>query len=384
MVRPVLFAICLVVGMAGVGSARVVDHNDVGSMASLPQSTTSAIGQQKWLFTHASVGGNMIDGMNDLRVADPNRYRLVPVSVGYNSAEQRANNPPMPTVAGRVYDCNRGNPGWQAKFTIFDNSVRISGWHDSGVDAVMDKLCYIDQSADPNQYVAKMAALELAYPQTVFVYTTMPLMTSQDYDNVLRNQYNASVRAYCAAQNRLLFDLADMEAHDPNGVQYTFVYGGQTYQKLYSGYSSDGGHLNTPGRQRVALGWYAVAAQIVEMKTFYSLMLNVVNGSWGSVTLDPEPNDANAPSYRAGTLITLTATPLEGKLFGHWEIFDPNHAGDSNFALLDTNNPLVVAMDSDRVVTAHFKCGNNTGLLPLLTLLLLTGVKITSRFRRSS
>ncbi len=127
----------------------------------------------------------------------------------------------------------------------------------------MDKLCYIDQGANAATYINMMMALEAACPGTVFVYMTMPLMTSEDSNNVLRNQYNAAVRSHCAANNRLLYDLADMEAHDPAGVPYTFTYGGQTYQKLYSGYTSDGGHLNTTGRQRIAMGWYAVAAQLV-------------------------------------------------------------------------------------------------------------------------
>ncbi len=242
--------------------AEIIDHTDIGAVASLPQSTMDAIGQQRWFFTHASVGSDMIAGLNDLRTGNPGRYQLVTAGVSYLSSQQRAAAPPNPTLAGRVYECPRGNPGWQSKLTIFENSVEISGWHTPAVDVAMDKLCYIDQDADATAYVNVLSALEAQYPQTVFVYITMPLMTSTDYDNVLRNLYNAAVRQYCAANNKLLYDLADMEAHDPNGNPSTFTYQGQTYQRLYSGYTSDGGHLNMPGRQRIALGWYATAAAI--------------------------------------------------------------------------------------------------------------------------
>jgi hypothetical protein len=91
----------------------------------------------------------------------------------------------------------------------------------------------------------------------------MPLTTDTDSNNVLRNQYNAAVRSYCTSHNSLLFDIADIEAFSPAGIASTFVSGGTTYQRLYSGYTTDGGHLNSLGAQQVAIGWYAVAASAV-------------------------------------------------------------------------------------------------------------------------
>jgi hypothetical protein len=260
MLRALMIGV-LVCGCCSVASAQVIGHQQVGPVPTLPQATMVAIGQQAWLFTHASVGGNMIDGMNALHSGNSTRYKLVTAWVGDSGS--RANNPPTPTMAGTIYDCNRGNPGWQAKITYFDNSVRISGWHTPAVVAALDKMCYIDQTANTTTYLNSMAALEASYPATRFVYATMPLMTSSDSDNVLRNQYNAAVRAYCTSNGRLLLDIADIEAFDPNGVQYTFTSGGQTYQRMYPGYSSDGGHLNAAGSERVALGWYAAAAALV-------------------------------------------------------------------------------------------------------------------------
>ncbi|HOW69332.1 MAG TPA: SGNH/GDSL hydrolase family protein [Phycisphaerae bacterium] len=243
-------------------AGAIIDHGDIDAVGSLPQTTMDAIGQQKWFFSHASVGGNMISGMKSLRTADPTRYQLQVSSVGYSSSLQQANNPPSPTVNGRIYDCSRGNPGWQSKFTIFDRSVRNAGWRVPAVDVVMDKLCYIDEAASATTYVDTLAAIEADHPDTVVVYITMPLTTGEDSANVLRNRYNEAVRTYCEEHGKLLYDLADMEAHDPSGHPSTFTSGGKTYQKLYSGYTSDGGHLNSTGGQRIAMGWYAVAAVI--------------------------------------------------------------------------------------------------------------------------
>lgn len=246
-------------------SGNVVDHLDLAIVPQLPQSAMDLVGQQRWFFSHASVGVNMRNGMADLNASDPQRYQFSISNVSYDSGQQRAYNPPASTEPGKIYECNRSNPGWQTKLTIFQNSVNVSGWHDGKVDAVMDKFCYIDQNANSATYLSTMSTLEAAYPGTRFVYITMPLTTATNSDAVLRNQYNEAVRSYCVANNKILFDLADIEAHDPDGNEQTFESGGVTYQKLYSGYTTDGGHLNDAanlGRRQAALGWYATAALI--------------------------------------------------------------------------------------------------------------------------
>jgi hypothetical protein len=265
---PRLAIVALILTAAVPAAAQVVDHTSIDSVPSLSQSVMDAIGQQRWFFSHASVGGNMVAGLGDLHGSNPTRFQLVTSSVGYNSGEMRANDPPVTTAAGTVYECDRSNPGWSAKYTIFDNSVRTSGWRLDSVDVAMDKLCYIDENANVTTYLATMTALEAAYPATVFVYTTMPLTTSEGSDNVLRNDYNTAVRAHCLTNGCLLFDLADMEAHEASGTPCTFITGPDTYQKLCDGYTDDGGHLNSVGRQRIATGWYAVAAILVDQPIF--------------------------------------------------------------------------------------------------------------------
>ena len=86
----------------------------------------------------------------------------------------------------------------------------------------------------------------------------------------LRGPVNQAVRVHCASTGAVLYDLADMEAYDPSGVAQTFLSAGQTYQKLYDGYTDDGGDLNVTGRQRVATGWYAVAAVLARHPIFWS------------------------------------------------------------------------------------------------------------------
>lgn len=339
------------------GQAQVIDHTQVDAVAGLPQAVMDAIGGQRWLFTHASVGGNMINGLQALHAADPMRYQLLVTSVAYNDTFQSAN-PPGVTTGGTVYHCSRGNPGWSNKLTIFDNTVRVAGWHFASVDIVLDKFCYIDEGASAEDYLDVMADLEADYPETRFVYVTMPLTTGEDWDNLLRGEYNETVRQFCVSTNRLLFDIADIESHDPNGNACTFAYDGQTYQKLYSGYTNDGGHLNTLGQTRVGLGWYAtgaalavVPARVVDRHIFY-------NGStWDGANAAATAADDHAIAHDKSALL-----PGQSATFGNYT----SYSKGINGIMVDIANLADPA--GLRAADFEFRTGNSSTLADWSTL----------------
>jgi len=212
-----------------------------------------SIRQLKWYFAHASVGANMMEGLADLHKADAQNFSL--------QTTTSASTPPAITQNGILYECNRGNPGWKAKLDAFQDSIS-NGWRFPKIDLAMNKLCYIDQFASASYYINSMSNLEAACRETVFVYTTMPLTTSEDGENALRNAFNNRVRDWCRANGRVLFDLADIEAHDPSGALCEFKYRGKTCQRLCGVYTTDGGHLNPQGRMLVARGFYALAGAL--------------------------------------------------------------------------------------------------------------------------
>jgi len=213
------------------------------------------IAQLNWYFAHASVGDNMMEGIAELRASDKSLYSLQSVSA--------SNTPPAATQPCSIYEHNRGNPGWKAKFDTFEACVR-GGWHSPRVNIAMNKLCFIDQGASFKYYVHSMTNLEAEFPQTVFVYTTIPLTTTADGDNFLRNAFNDRLRDWARQNGRVLFDLADIEAHDSAGSPCTFSYRNRTCQRLCDSYTTDGGHLNPASRQLVARGFYALAAALLE------------------------------------------------------------------------------------------------------------------------
>ncbi|MBU8870977.1 MAG: hypothetical protein KOO60_08975 [Gemmatimonadales bacterium] len=63
-----------------------------------------------------------------------------------------------------------------------------------------------------------MNQLELDFPDMVFVYMTGHL-DGTGTDGVLYRSNNR-IRNYCAANDKVLFDFADIESYDPDGEYY--------------------------------------------------------------------------------------------------------------------------------------------------------------------
>jgi hypothetical protein len=261
--------------------AQIIDHRAIAGVTNLPQTTVTQIAALRWYFIHASVGDNIMQGLKDLNRTDAARYPLLVSTQPENASA------PAATVAGTVYEHHFTSD----KMPQFQSMVNSNGWHKPAVDVALMKFCYLEglaTSLTPGpqlaaQYVARMAALEQAHPETVFVYASMPLLIYRAEDDPRRdptylasivnmNQFNDWLRAYCRTNSKLLYDLADMESHDPAGNQATFTWtNGQSYPVIYAPYvyntnnppGANSGHLIAPGRQQVAKGWYAMAAAVV-------------------------------------------------------------------------------------------------------------------------
>lgn len=69
-----------------------------------------------------------------------------------------------------------------------------------------------------NIYLNAMNQLELDYPNVTFIYMTGHLDGTGPSGNLyIRNQ---QIRDYCIANNKILFDFADVESYDPDGNYY--------------------------------------------------------------------------------------------------------------------------------------------------------------------
>lgn len=230
----------------------------------IPDSYLSTVKSLDVYFEHASVGSNVVSGLDALSSSD-SRFAYTKGSWGNE------------TIDGSVaawYQANagfgdnaRGNPGFKAKVDGFVSN--LSGQDlGSSVNVASFKFCYIDddfsgfsdaQSAF-DAVKSAMASLETKYPLVTFVWWTMPITT---LGNASRDAYNTLVRSYCAANGKYLIDIASIECHDPSGAKKTDANG---YETLVSDYTSDGGHLNDAGALLVAKAWWVTLAKIAGWK----------------------------------------------------------------------------------------------------------------------
>ena len=70
-----------------------------------------------------------------------------------------------------------------------------------------------------NEYLAPMAELERRYPHVIFVYMTGHV---DHWDDANQKGGCEAIRKYCLENNKVLFDFADIESHDPDGNFYEF------------------------------------------------------------------------------------------------------------------------------------------------------------------
>ena len=208
----------------------IIDHASVDSFSRIPDPALSAAKRLRVMLRIASVGGNIYNGLNAL-----------------SSRNAKYNH-------GNWQFQSRGNPGAEAKITDFVNEVAA---HYDNFDVLSMKFCFIDARVSFADYRDAMNNLEAEYPSKRFVWWTMPI-TIGDGASPAREAFNNKVRSYARDNNKILFDIADIESYDTDGQACTY----QGYEALCGNYAADIGHLNGFGSQRVAQAFWCLMARI--------------------------------------------------------------------------------------------------------------------------
>ena len=234
--------------------AFIIDHRAVDLFETIPDEAIQAAAAFRLMYRHASVGENINFGLDCLRGNFPER---------------------RPSACSGFYDLKynrdnwsfqfRGNPGWIEKVDDFITQVeqQINDY-----DIFTFSLGYVDGMdggtypiiSEPENFNSlmfdKLEALEAAHPGKTFILWTMPL-ARVGYENT--QKFNQMVRDYARENNKILFDIADIESHDPQGNK---IQNDAGHDIIYQGYTDESraGHLNTAGRERVAKAfWYLMA-----------------------------------------------------------------------------------------------------------------------------
>lgn len=233
------------------------------SIKEVPDAVWQKLSKKKIYFAHQSVGFNIMEGVQDVMDEHPEiKLNIV------ETADQ------SDFKAGLIAHSRVGkNVDPESKINEF--VAFINNGIGKKADAAALKFCYVDISAktDVSQvfsdYDHATAQLKKKYPDMAIIHFTEPLTVSKstwktwikkiikkndiwEYDdNIKRNEYNDLLRKKYEGREPIL-DIATIQSTYPDGTRSTFEKDGKTYFAMVPEYSTDGGHLNEPGRKKVA------------------------------------------------------------------------------------------------------------------------------------
>ena len=174
----------------------MIDHNAVADLQGIPASFVTAAGDSlSFYYAHTSHGSQIMTGLNMVH-AENNMYN-------------------QPDFYERSDDLgHNGDTSWVPNLRLYlgdhlEVNVAMLSWCGG---------CSDNTTTGINMYLSKMNQLESNYPDVTFIYMTGHLDGSGPCGNLYA--CNNQIRTYCSANNKVLFDFADIESYDPDGNYY--------------------------------------------------------------------------------------------------------------------------------------------------------------------
>ncbi|MBN1506625.1 MAG: hypothetical protein JW955_07255 [Sedimentisphaerales bacterium] len=277
--------------------AILVDHNCV-DVSAIPGDYVSAASSLRVLVRHASVGQGIIWGLDCLAGAHPTNSACSCFPAGKYDRSRW------------VFEARMGN--WREKI---DDLVTQTAARLDDFDVFMMKFCYIDALGDSHPdweyFRSRMEKLEADYPCKTFVWWTIPLTRDGQAGT---DWFNAQIRAHCATQGKILFDIADIECHEADGTKLLNAGGNEIISANYTK-EIHAGHLNPTSRVRVASAFWHLMARIagwnpcrcVEDFDLSEEAFELTLGEKASWSQGREGYDPNLPGYHvAGDIASVT------------------------------------------------------------------------------
>ncbi len=149
----------------------------------------------KMFYGHSSHGSQIITGLNELENENP----LYTSPTFYEYGDDLGHN---------------GDTSWVPPTRSWldghaDYNLAIWSWCGGCSDNTEEGI---------NIYLNAMNQLESDYPDVIFIYMTGHLDGGGPGGNLYAR--NNQIRAYCTANDKILFDFADIESYDPDGAYY--------------------------------------------------------------------------------------------------------------------------------------------------------------------
>lgn len=179
------------------GASIRAGHRAADAFEDIPASYFQSVRDHyRFLYARTSHGSQVNAGMDMLADEDPLRFAPLPMI-------------PATTDLGYYGDTS---------FVTFTREYLAS---DPSCNAVMWAWCgglSVNTPEGVDAYLQGMSRLEAEYPGVLFIYMTGHLDGTGPAGVLERN--NDQIRAWCEANGKVLFDFADIERYDPDGVDH--------------------------------------------------------------------------------------------------------------------------------------------------------------------
>ncbi len=198
---------------------QVIDHQCT-DLASIPTAAiTTAKSNLHIVYQHTSHGSQLITGMHALA-----QFPAFQTSYAWDDSGATAEALDLDDfgIPADVADLSQGDYDDANGDTPWANGTRalLDNPANSHVNVVVWSWCSINDH-DAQRYLDNMERLIAEYPQVTFVFMTGHAEGQGEDLTVNSVHYNnEKIRAHCLAHDRWLFDFADIEAHNPDGVYF--------------------------------------------------------------------------------------------------------------------------------------------------------------------
>jgi len=212
-----LLALIFMLAAAGSRGQTLVDHTCT-HLGSVPGSwITQAVADLHIAYNHTSHGSQIISGMNALETfpAYGSTYEWSDNGSAGLDLDDAGISCTVPDLSQGDYIDGNGVTPWVTCTRAF-----LDDPGNAHINVIMWSWCSIN-GHDAQRYVDNMEILVSEYPGVDFVFMTGHAEGQGESMTPGSVHYNNQlIRQHCQSNGRILFDFADIEAYDPDGIYY--------------------------------------------------------------------------------------------------------------------------------------------------------------------